>query len=215
MKTSKEHKPQQSRVIANFPKSIQLVRNNIKRITPDIQMFGSPFPGGWTPCIYSEIIVPPNVIPQKGTGTSGPAPWAGRLLDNGYNSRRNATRLHVINSNFGGLGGNNDNNLHPGSQQLNKNHLTQAENYFKNYLANPNFDNYPLQYQCHFVWNSPKSNGFINDPTIKVRISYFDQQINGTPINIELFRSQDISGPGLIATDFIDAWNDDTSTSDD
>lgn len=131
MKTSKEHKPQQSRVIANFPKSIQLVRNNIKRITPDIQMFGSPFPGGWTPCIYSEIIVPPNVIPQKGTGTSGPAPWAGRLLDNGYNSRRNATRLHVINSNFGGLGGNNDNNLHPGSQQLNKNHLTQAENYFR------------------------------------------------------------------------------------
>ncbi len=152
----------------------------------------------WRACTYREITIPPYYRPNKGTGTSGIAPWAGILLDKGYLKARNATRLHVINSNFGGYGGNNEGNLHPGSQRLNKNHLDYAEKKFKESLENPIYDSSSLIYKCGFIWNSQNTNGVIPDPTIAVDI------IHDNGINQQLLFSEIVpQGSGMICLDNI------------
>lgn len=129
----------------------------------------------WRACTHSEIHVLPLKKPKFGSETSGTAPWSGVLLDNGYNDARNATRLHVINAHFGGKGGNSQNNLHPGSQQLNKNHLVYAENLFKEILDDEQYKNCKLKYSCDFNWGNYNllhlSKGAnIDDPTITCKI---------------------------------------------
>lgn len=148
---------------------IQTKRTKGMSISPMKQIYEScPGTQNWQRCVYAEIVVPPNVTPFQGTGTSGAAPWKGLLFDSGYGTKaRAATRLHVINSNFGGFGGNNDGNLHPGSQQLNKNHLIYAEDKFKTWLSKPEYDNSTLSYSCMFNFTGEQVNNWHADPVIR------------------------------------------------
>lgn len=148
---------------------IQMERTQKMEITPMNQMYEScPGTQNWKRCIHAEIVVPPNVTPYSGTGTSGVAPWKGVLFDAGYGTNaRAATRLHVINSNFGGIGDNDGGNLHPGSQRLNKNHLTYAEEHFKTWLRDDEYDNSTLSYSCSFDFPGTKKDNWYADPVIK------------------------------------------------
>lgn len=183
MAVIKVHKQRQSRTLTHHkvPSKNKLgifqhVRNQGRETRFGKSEFKTYYFGGipWDACTYREITIPPYKKPYWGTGTSGNAPWAGVLLDNGYSFDRNATRLHVINSNFGGRGGNNEGNLHPGSQLLNKRHLDYAENKFKRLLDNPQYSGCYLKYNCKFTWDLPHSIGFVPDPTINVGIGKED-----------------------------------------
>lgn len=157
----------------------QTKRNIQQEIIPyDKHYEPCPYTNNWNRCTSSTICIPPHTMPMKGSGTSGIAPWNGVLLDAGYSSDRNATRLHVINSNFGGSGDNNGGNLHPGSQRLNKNHLYQAENVLKNLLSDENLDNESLYYTCTFDWNPKSVYGYIEDPVITCNIGTNEESKN-------------------------------------
>lgn len=211
MKIAKVSKKQQSRAFGNSLYSIQRKRMNKQKISPQNVQLGTPlYNTSWQPCVNSEIEVPPGVMPLKGTGTSGRAPWYDWLKDMGTN--RNATRLHVINSNFGGLGGNYDGNIHPGSKKLNSNHLYCAENIFKDLLNNINYDNCSLIYKCNFIWYLPHSVGYIPDPFIHVEINCKD--VNG--IEYRLFNVGVPAGDGMKVTNKTAlADNDSDSDGDD
>lgn len=158
---------------------IQRIRTLRQTITPQHQSYADcPYANGWQRCIHSEIVIPKNVMPNPGTKTSGNPPWDGSLLDAGYETERNATRLHVINKNFGGKGGNNEGNLHPGSQKLNSNHKTEVENKLKNYLENDEYNNTQITYSCDFNWTPTPTNNFIEDPDITCSITSEDGKIN-------------------------------------
>lgn len=144
----------------------------------------------WEACTYRKIEIPPRIIPHKGTCTSGIAPWNGILLDAGY-EKRNATRLHVINSNFGGRGENDFGNLHPGSQALNHNHLVEAENILKNRLKDSSDEYKTLYYECSFNWNRIQNGKFIEDPDINFSIT------SSTPGDGKNINGQVTKGSGI------------------
>lgn len=210
MKIAKVSKKQLSRASGNSLYSIQRKRMNRQKISPQNVVSGAPlYNTSWQPCVYSEIEVLPNVMPLKGTGTSGNAPWYGWLKDKDTN--RNATRLHVINSNFGGLGGNYDGNIHPGSKKLNSNHLYCAENFMKSLLDNSYYDYSPIVYKCKFNWNRTLYGNFVPDPVIDVEIEYTNPQTN----NQVVFRSGAITGPGMEISNNALVNNDEDSTIED
>lgn len=212
MAVIKVHKQRQSRTLTHHkvPSKNKLgifqhVRNQGRETRFGKSEFKTYYFGGipWDACTYREITIPPYKKPYWGTGTSGNAPWAGVLLDNGYSFDRNATRLHVINSNFGGRGGNNEGNLHPGSQLLNKRHLDYAEDRFKRLLNNPMHNNRFLKYNCRFEWTLPHSGKHIPDPTTLVQISSEDDAgLTYKYLNIEVPK-----GNGMIATANFDRAN--------
>lgn len=157
---------------------IQRKRTQTEIITPRNQRYSNcPYTKEWQRCTHSEIVIPKNVKPSLGTPTRDTPPWNGRLLDAGYGNTRNATRLHVINKNFGGKGGNNDGNLHPGSQKLNSLHNTVVENKLKKYLDNDDYENTEIIYSCNFDWDFTLENNFIEDPVITCSITSNDGQI--------------------------------------
>ena len=208
MTVLREYKQRLSRTLQTHRKSLstnnvgvlQCARNQGYETIYGKPEFKTYYFGGipWDACTYREITIPPYYRPNKGTGTSGKAPWAGRLLDQGYQKPRNATRLHVINSNFGGPGGTYEGNLHPGSQRLNKNDLDYAENKFKESLENPIYDSSSLIYKCGFIWNPQNTNGVIPDPTIAVDI------IRDNGINQQLLFSEIVpQGSGMSCSDNI------------
>lgn len=160
-------------------------------------------------CTHSEIKIPPKVMPKAGTATSGSALWAGILLDSGYTNPRTATRLHVINSHFGGVGQNDGGNLHPGSQRLNKRHLIDAENSLKARLADPDYDNSTLVYISDFSGMTKTINpgDAVTDPTINCKVIVDGERETDLPVG---------SGDGMHCPATVSANTvDDVSDTDD
>lgn len=93
---------------------------------------------------------------RMGTGT-GKADWQGWLIDNGTSN--NATQLHVVNQEWGGLGGIADGNIGPGSQQLNGHHKG-PETKYKNLFNKNGVAQYDMTYDCRFDYSS--GNGLLN-----------------------------------------------------
>lgn len=188
MKIAKAHKPKQSRVVQN--KSLTSVQQYKRDASVNTIFFGAEHDTlkirgkDWNRCKKQGIIIPPFCMPPKGTPTSGRAPWAGILKD--AETGFNATRLHVINSNFGGLGGNKQGNLHPGSQRLNLLHYRAAESKFMQLIDNEQLDGCHLLYICEFDWDSvPDNNKMIHDPIITCKImAYADDKSDGMQITI-------------------------------
>ena len=127
-----------------------------------------------TICTQNSVTLDTNdsLISDNGTAT-GTAAWKDWLKDahlfsNGVHA---ATQCHVINQNFGGLGGSADGNIHPGSQTLNQNHKNGMEEVVKNRHADmkQNRTGNSLTYTCSFTGfpTVPLTHGqFIPDPTI-------------------------------------------------
>lgn len=154
-------------------------------------------------CTSCGIVIPSGKLPPKGTRTTGSAVWKGLLTDAG--NGRAATRLHVINSNFGGRGENDGGNLHPGSQRLNHNHLCNGENKFKEMLKNSELDDCDLYYQCSFNWNTIVNDGRISDPQITCRMG---------PVGGGIEEMSIPCGDGMIVTEPKDDSDDDSSNDD-
>jgi hypothetical protein len=93
---------------------------------------------------------------RMGTGT-GKADWQGWLIDTGTSN--NATQLHVVNQEWGGLGGTADGNIGPGSQQLNGYHKGPEAKY-KNLFDKNGIAKYDMTYDCIFDYN--KGDGLLN-----------------------------------------------------
>ena len=190
-----------------YIKNIQMKRSEWQEISPInveedvINVAGYNFPI----CTHSEIEIPPKVMPKVGTGTKGSALWKGLLFDCGYPNPRAATRLHVINSNFGGLGGNECGNLHPGSQQLNKNHLIQAENDLKEKLRNDELDNSTLTYISDFsnMQNVINPGDDIQDPQITCEVI-----INNETTNLPVSGGNGMYCPTTVIPNVVDDVSD-------
>lgn len=133
--------------------TLQMSRSPI-RISGQSNIFPMPYcPTPWNACMYNNIRIPAKFRPTQGSRTSNSAPWKNFIFDAG---RKNyaATRLHVLNSNLGGKGENDANNLHPGSKDLNSNHYYQAEKPFIDMLNNESYDNFNLYYHCNFQFGT-------------------------------------------------------------
>lgn len=142
-------------------------------------------------CTYNYIEYNKGDKRQQGTGTSNPASWAGWLVNRGRT--RNATQLHVVNNRWGGLGGQSDKNIVPGSPGENSHHYHQAEFFFDEYCFGGSTGQTALhncKYEC---WATPNyatsidvSKGPIdfNDPTIFVKMTDENGSIqNYSPLN--------------------------------
>lgn len=79
-------------------------------------------------CLENKVSYKKGDDRRRGTET-GTAAWKDWIKDLGTGN--NATQIHVVNKKWGGLGGQNDGNIVPGSQKLNSNHLNEAENKFE------------------------------------------------------------------------------------
>lgn len=126
-------------------------------------------------CTYGSVTVPANKKPKMGTGTLGNADWKDILMDNG--NTNSATRLHVVNKDWGGKGENDGGNIHPGSQSLNQHHKTQ-EGKFKTLLKDSSKEHLAVKYECWFkdMKSDIKVGDIVSDPTVKTCITE-----NGTP----------------------------------
>lgn len=130
-------------------------------------------------CTYNQVHYDKGDKKQSGSGT-GTADWKGWLIDNGTNN--NATQLHVVNMEWGGLGGAKDGNIAPGSQALNGKHKS-PEGMYKSLFNSSNIATADITYKCAFGKNEVLGyNGqtigndvAINDPDIYCSISADDK----------------------------------------
>ena len=130
-------------------------------------------------CTSNKVTYDKGDQRRHGSGT-GKSDWQGWLIDQG--TKNNATQLHVVNMEWGGLGGTNDGNIGPGSQQLNGWHKgpeAKYKNLFKNGIAQ-----YDMVYECTFDYSQgllPYHNSTINkdvpiaDPLITCDIQADDK----------------------------------------
>ena len=124
-------------------------------------------------CMSNRVEYKKGDVRQTGTDT-GTASWKGWLIDSG--TANNATQLHVVNQEWGGLGGAGDGNVGPGSQKLNGQHKGPEYKY-KNLFRQGKAD-YDMTYECKFGYgdllnynNQTITNPVqIADPTIYVEI---------------------------------------------
>ncbi len=79
-------------------------------------------------CTYNSVEYKNGDPKVSGSTTSSPAAWATWLVNK--KGGRNATQLHVVNARWGGLGGQNDKNIVPGTPAENSHHLHEAEKKF-------------------------------------------------------------------------------------
>ncbi len=79
-------------------------------------------------CKYNYVQYNKGDAKIAGTGTKSPANWAKWVTNK--KGGRNASQLHVVNKRWGGLGGQNDKNIVPGSPKENSLHLHNAEKIF-------------------------------------------------------------------------------------
>lgn len=127
-------------------------------------------------CYYNYVKYDDGDKKVAGTGTKSPAAWAGWVTNS--KGGRNATQLHVVNRRWGGLGGQKDGNIVPGSPAENSHHLHQAEKKFDEIAFNKGSKAVQnAKYEC---WATPKygtavdvSKGAVDygDPTLLVRIT--------------------------------------------
>lgn len=92
-----------------------------------------------------------------GSDTQRPAEWKGWIDDQGTGNA--ATQMHLVNAEWGGEGRRGDPNIAPGSQNLNHNHLTDAEDVFrKEFEADEDADEgyapQELTYTCEFEYEN-------------------------------------------------------------
>lgn len=113
--------------------------------------------------------------PSTGTATNTPASWAGWLTNK--KGGNNATQLHVVNRRWGGLGGQADKNIVPGTPAENSHHLHQAEKEFDKCFNSSDKAINNCKYECSVA---PKYGTAVNvtggnvdygDPTINVSIT--------------------------------------------
>ena len=100
-----------------------------KGTTRDVTVKGN----GTNECSFEECLsntVEYKTGDQKRTGsqTTNPAKWADWLTVKGKS--RNATQMHSVNARWGGLGGQKDGNIFPGSPAENSHHLHEGETDF-------------------------------------------------------------------------------------
>jgi hypothetical protein len=127
-------------------------------------------------CTYNSVeFIAGETKPSTGTATSTPAAWAGWLTNK--KGGNNATQLHVVNKRWGGLGGQTDKNIAPGTPAENSHHLHEAEKEFDKCFNSANQAINNCKYECSVA---PKygtdvdvkgGNADYGDPTISVKIT--------------------------------------------
>ncbi len=129
-------------------------------------------------CTYNKVEYKANDAKKDGTATSTPANWADWLTNN--DNTNNATQLHVVNKRWGGLGGQDEKNIVPGSPKVNSHHLHEAEKKFDETCFGGSAGQKALQdttYECTAtpdygtaidVKNGPEVK---KDPALKIKIS--------------------------------------------
>ncbi len=146
--------------------TLKSTKTNNKSVTFDI-------------CTFNQVHYDKGDKKQSGSAT-GNADWKGWLIDNGTNN--NATQLHVVNMEWGGLGGAKDGNIAPGSQALNGKHKS-PEGMYKNLFDGNDKAKADITYKCAFDKNEVAGyNGQtigkdvpISDPDIYCSISSDDK----------------------------------------
>ncbi|MDF2177181.1 hypothetical protein P2G88_02845 [Aliiglaciecola sp. CAU 1673] len=127
-------------------------------------------------CTYNYVDYKNGDAKQAGSSTSSPASWADWVTNK--KGGRNASQLHIVNRRWGGLGGQNDKNIVPGSPAENSHHLHEAEKKFDQIAFN-NGSNavQDAKYEC---WAAPKYGTAVNvsggnidvgDPSLNVTIT--------------------------------------------
>jgi hypothetical protein len=127
-------------------------------------------------CTYNSVeFLAGEKQPTTGTPTSTPAAWAGWLTNK--KGGNNATQLHVVNKRWGGLGGQTDKNIVPGTPAENSHHLHEAEKKFDECFDGAGKAKNNCKYEC---WAVPKygtsvdvkgGNADYGDPTISAQIT--------------------------------------------
>lgn len=79
-------------------------------------------------CLENSVEYKAGENARNGTITSSPADWANWVKNN--DGTRNATQMHVVNRRWGGLGGQKDGNITPGTPAENSEHSHQVESVF-------------------------------------------------------------------------------------
>lgn len=126
-------------------------------------------------CYYNFVEYKKGEKKQHGSGTKAPASWAGWVKNQGNGN--NASQLHVVNARWGGLGGQNDGNIIPGSPAENSHHLHQGEKKFDDCFDGGNAAIDDCKYEClatpAYGTAVDVSKGAINvnDPTLSVYIT--------------------------------------------
>ena len=103
-------------------------------------------------CTYNYVEYKNGEGKVTGSGTKSPASWANWVTNK--KGGRNASQLHVVNRRWGGLGGQADKNIVPGTPAENSHHLHEAEKVFDRVAFNNGSSAVQdAKYEC---WASPK-----------------------------------------------------------
>ncbi|ASS48207.1 MAG: hypothetical protein CHH17_05540 [Candidatus Fluviicola riflensis] len=133
-------------------------------------------------CTYNFVEFKAGEAKRDGSKTATPASWANWLTNK--KGGNNATQLHVVNKRWGGLGGQGDKNIVPGTPAENSHHLHQAEKEFDKCFNGSDKAINDCKYECTVtpkygtnvdVTGGDKDYG---DPTISVDITD-----NGVKVN--------------------------------